>query len=238
MGARVRISGRPAFLSNRPFPLPLRDCWRSKRAVFGGPHPYEHIPLTVAGGLVAAYLLVAHGLMLGKPDFCQTWLKKLPRHYNAGVYTLGFGMLWFWLLVAPDDMSGPFAFLGKLTMDIGEFNAVKPYLRVAVPVAYIGMVLYVREFLFVRGLGVVALMVASPLLEAAYLKDPASRLLIPIFAYVLLTKGLFWVGMPYTFRDAVTWATASESRWRMLAFCGLAYGLLVLICAVAFWRGY
>jgi hypothetical protein len=224
--------------ADRRFPFTLGGCWRSKRAVIGSPHPYEHIPLTVAGYLVAAYLLGAHGLMLAKPEFCRKWLIKLPRHYNAGVYTLGFGMVWFWLLVAPDDMHGPFAFLGKLTMDIGEFNAVKPFLRIAVPVAYIGMVLYVKEFLFVRGLGVVALMVAAPLLKAAYLEDPMTRLLIPVFAYLLLTKGLFWVGMPFTFRDAVTWATANDSRWRMLALAGLAYGVAVLACTVLFWRGY
>lgn len=205
---------------------------------FGGPHPYEHIPLDVVGYVVAAYLLVAHGMMLARPVFCQEWLKKLPRHYNAGIYTLGLGMLWFWLLVAPDNLRGSFSFLSALALDIGEFNATKPYLRLAVPLAFVGMVVYVREFLFVRGLGVVALMVAGPILEAAFLRDPASRLLLSLFAYVLLTKGLFWVGMPYTFRDAVTWATANEKRWRMLAIGGLVYGVLVLICAIAFWGGH
>ena len=205
--------------------------------MYGGPHPYENIPLDVVGYVVAAYLLLAHGFMLARPEFCQGWLKKLPRHYNAGVYVLGVAMLWFWLLVAPDDMKGPFAFLGGLALDIGEFNAVKPYLRLAVPAAYILMVVYVREFLFVRGLGVLALMVAGPILEAAFLRDPASRLLLSVFAYLLLTKGMFWVGMPYTFRDAVSWATANEKRWRILAIGGLAYGVLVLLCAVAFWRG-
>lgn len=206
--------------------------------MFGGPHPYENIPLDVVGYVVAAYLLVTHGMMLAKPEFCQGWLKRLPRHHQAGVYSLGVGMLWFWLLVAPDNMRGPFSFLGGLGLDIGEFNAVKPWLRLAVPVAYLGMVLCVREFLFVRGLGVVALMAAGPILEAAFLRDPSSRLLLSVFAYLLLTKGMFWVGMPYTFRDAVTWATASASRWRVLAWAGLGYGVLVLVCAVAFWRGH
>jgi hypothetical protein len=151
---------------------------------------------------------------------------------------MGVGIVWFWLLVAPDNIQGPFSFLSSLALDIGEFNAAKPYLRLAVPAAYIGMVLYVREFLFVRGLGVVALMVAGPILEAAFLRDPASRLLLSVFAYVLLTKGLFWVGMPYTFRDAVGWATANERRWRLLAIGGLVYGVLVLVCAIAFWRGH
>jgi hypothetical protein len=49
---------------------------------------------------------------------------------------------------------------------------------------------------------------------------------------------MFWVGMPYLFRDAVTWATASQSRWRMLCLGGLAYGAAVLVCAFAFWRGH
>ncbi|NNC88233.1 MAG: hypothetical protein HKN82_07220 [Akkermansiaceae bacterium] len=209
--------------------------------MFGGPHPYENIPLSVLGYFVGGYCLLAHGFMLLKPEFCQGWLKKLPRHYNAGVYTLAFGMIWFWLLVAPDAMRGPFAFLGNLSMDIGEFNAVKKWLRIIVPIAYIGMVLYVKEFLFVRGLGVVALMAAGPILDGAFLRIPETlpftRLLIPLFAYVLLTKGCFWVGMPYTFRDAVTWATASQKRWRMLGIAGLAYGGVVLICSLTIWRG-
>jgi hypothetical protein len=96
----------------------------------------------------------------------------------------------------------------------------------------------VRDFLAVRALGMVGLMVASPLLEAAFLKDPSSRLLVPIYAYALLTVSLFWVGMPYLFRDAVTWATADQKRWTMLALAGLGYGVATLVCALAFWRAY
>jgi hypothetical protein len=143
-------------------------------------------------------------------------------------------MVWFWLLIAPDNMG----VLSVLTLDIGEFNAVKPFLRIMVPLAFLGMISYVKEFLFVRALGIVALMVTGPLLEAAFNKDPVSRLLIPVFSYLLLTKGLFWVGMPYTFRDLVTWATAKDQRWRMLAYGGLGYGALTLLCAVLFWRGH
>lgn len=199
-----------------------------------GPHPYESIPLSVAGYAMAAYLLVAHGLMAWKAKACKEWLIKLPRHYAAGIYTLGVGMSWFWLLIAPDDMG----LLSSLSMDIGEFNAVKPWLRLFVPIAFLGMVLYVKEFLFVRALGVLALMVTGPLLAASFNKDPATRLLVPIFSYLLLTKGLFWVGMPFTFRDLVTWATASDNRWRILTFSGLGYGVLTLLCAVLFWRGH
>jgi hypothetical protein len=94
----------------------------------------------------------------------------------------------------------------------------------------------VKDFLSVRALGLLGLMVAAPLLSAAFLKDPTSRLLIPVFCYVLITVSLFWVSMPYLFRDWVNWATASASRWRALAFGGIAYGVALLACALLFWR--
>ena len=164
----------------------------------------------------------------------QDWLKKFPRNPLAGQIILGVAMAWFWLLIAPDGMGK----LSALQMDLGDFNNVKGILRILVPVSYVLVCMSVRDFLAVRALGVLGLMIAAPFLDAAFLKDPSSRLLIPIFAYALLTKSLFWVGMPYLFRDAVTWATASEKRWRILSFAGLGYGVLTLICALAFWRGY
>ena len=197
-------------------------------------HPYEEIPLFTAGIILALWLIGSHALMLAKSDLVQGWLKKFPRNQLAGQIILGIGMGWFWLLVAPDGLGA----LSSLQMNLGDFNNVKPLLRILVPVAYVLVCMSIRDFLAVRALGVLGLMVAAPFLDAAFLKDPSSRLLVPIFAYALLTKSLFWVGMPYLFRDAVTWATASENRWRMLSLGGLAYGVVTLICALAFWRGY
>jgi hypothetical protein len=54
----------------------------------------------------------------------------------------------------------------------------------------------------------------------------------------MLTASLFFVGMPYLFRDAVAWVTARQSRWMIFSAIGLIYGLATLACAFAFWRGY
>lgn len=197
-------------------------------------HPYEKIPLFTAGLLLAAWLIGAHSVMLLKPAASQHFLKKFPRNQLAGQILLGVGLLWFWLLVAPEGM-GPFS---SLAMDLGEFNKAKGILRILVPVSLVAVVISVRDFLAVRALGLVGLMVASPLLEAAFLKDPPSRLLVPLYAYALLTASMFWVGMPYLFRDAVTWATENAKRWNLLAILGLGYGVATLVCAFAFWRNY
>jgi len=197
-------------------------------------HPYEMIPLFTTGVVLGIWLVCSHALMLAKPAMVQGWLKTFPRHVLSGQIILGIGLAWFWLLVAPEGMGK----LSALRMDLGEFNNIKPILRLLVPASLVLVSISVRDFLAVRALGLLGLMVAAPLLDAAFLKDPSSRLLVPIFAYALLTKSMFWVGMPYLFRDAVTWVTAKPTRWFAASFLGLAYGVATLVCAFAFWRGY
>jgi hypothetical protein len=197
-------------------------------------HPYEHLSLFTVGLILAVWLIGSHALMLAKPTLVQGFLKKFPRDAVMGQILLGIGLAWFWLLIAPENMG----IVSSLAMDLGEFNGAKPILRILVPVSLVLVATSVRDFLAVRALGVVGLMVASPLLESAFLKDPSTRLLVPLYAYALLTASLFWVGMPYLFRDAVNWVTADRQRWNAFAVAGLGYGVAVLVCALAFWRAY
>ncbi len=197
-------------------------------------HPYQLLPLFTAGLVLAAWLIGVHALMLAKPAAVQEFLKKFPRNQNIGQILLGIGLAWFWLLIAPAGLGK----LSALTMDLGEFNSAKGLLQLLVPVSLVLVCISVRDFLAVRALGLLGLMAAAPLLGAAFLKDPQSRLLVPIFAYAMLTASLFWVGMPYLFRDAVTWVTADQKRWTLYSLAGLGYGIATLVCAFVFWRGY
>ncbi|MCP5536803.1 MAG: hypothetical protein H7A51_11315 [Akkermansiaceae bacterium] len=194
-------------------------------------HPYEKIPLNMAGYVLAAWLIGLHLWMLLKPAESKAFFIKLPRNKMLGPWLMGAGMLWFWLLVAPDGL-GP---LSKLQMDLGEFNRAKNLMRLLVPIAAAGMIMHVKEFLTVRAIGLLALMAAAPLLYSAYLEPPASRLLVPVFAYAMIFKGLFWVGMPFLMRDAITWVTKTDGRYKLAALGGLAYGVAVLVCAILWW---
>lgn len=197
-------------------------------------HFYERLPLFGTGVALGVWLVAVHALMLAKPHAVQGFLKRFPRNDRMGQILLAVGMLWFWLLVAPPG-KGIFS---ALAMDLGEFNGLKPHLRIIAPVSIVAVSMAVKEFLAVRALGLVGLMAAAPLLEAAFLKDPQSRLLIPLFAYAMIIKSLYWVGMPYLFRDAVAWAVARPQRWTALSAAGLVYGIAVLASAFLFWRGY
>ncbi len=197
-------------------------------------HPYQQLPLFTTGLVLAFWLIAVHALMLAKPAALKAFLVKFPRNQTLGQVLLGVGLAWFWLLIAPSG----FGTFSALAMDLGEFNNAKGILQVLVPISLVLVCMSVRDFLAVRALGLVGLMAAAPLLGAAFLKDPSTRLLVPIFAYALLTASMFCVGMPYLFRDAVTWVTADGKRWTLCAVAGLGYGIATAVCAFTFWRGY
>jgi hypothetical protein len=118
-------------------------------------------------------------------------------------------------------------------MDLGEFSQYRTWLQIGVPIAFVLTLVFVDEFLAVRALGMLALLAAEPVLSAAFLRPESARLLLVVLAYVWLTLGLFWVGMPYLLRDQIDWITRTGNRFRALTLAGLVYGLVVLVCAVA-----
>jgi hypothetical protein len=164
---------------------------------------------------VGLVLVLGHLLALLRPAPVREWLRKFPRNYEAGVLLAILATVWFYLLV-------------KL-MDLGEFTNWRSTVLFLTPVAGILAILFMREFLSVRALGTLTLLAAEPLLESAFLRDEQIRLLLVTLVYVWILLGMFWVGMPYTLRNQITWATATEGRMKVLAILGLGYGGLLII---------
>jgi hypothetical protein len=182
------------------------------------PRVYDLSLHTVA--LILGFLLLAgHLLALVRPEQTKGWLVRLPRSKPLGIGLLVVDSLWsFWLVS---------------NMDLGEFSQYRTWLQIGVPIAFVLTLVFVDEFLAVRALGMLALLAAEPVLSAAFLRPESARLLLVVLAYVWLTLGLFWVGMPYLLRDQIDWITRTGNRFRALTLAGLVYGLVVLVCAVA-----
>ena len=182
------------------------------------PRVYD-ISLHTIGLIVGLLLLAIHLIALVRPDQAKDWLVRLPRSKSLGIAFLALDSIWaFWLVS---------------NMDLGEFSQYRTWLQIGVPIGFVLTMIFGDEFLAVRALGMLALLAAEPVLSAAFLRPEIARLLLVILAYVWLTLGLFWVGMPYVLRDQIDWITQTSRRFRALTIAGLAYGLVVLICAVA-----
>jgi hypothetical protein len=174
--------------------------------------------LHTIGLIVGLLLLIAHLTALVRPEETKLWLKKMPRSRFLGNCLLAVDAVWtFWLVT---------------NMDLGEFAQFRTWLQIGVPIVFILTIFFVDEFLSVRALGIMALLAAEPILSSAFLRPETARLLVVILAYVWLTLGLFWVGMPYLLRDQIMWITKTGSRFKAVAVAGLVYAVMVLVCAV------
>jgi hypothetical protein len=176
-----------------------------------------NLDLKTAGLVMGALLVLLSLPGFVKPAVIQGQLRRLPRSRVAGVALLTIVLLWsFWLLA---------------TMEMGEFSSFRRPLLLALPIGYLLVIRFVDEFLAVRALGIVCLLAAEPLLEAAFFRYETSRLLVTVLAYLLIIAGLFWVTMPYLLRDQINWSARSVIRWRSIHVCTVVYGIALLACA-------
>ncbi len=194
-------------------------------------YPYDAIPLDMAGYVLGGLLLLGHLIALIKRDQVQKFLLESPRNHTLAQILLGLGLGWFFLLVAPQGL-GP---LSALRVDLAEFEHIRWALQIACPVFLVLMIIHVKELLFPRALGICALMAAAPLLSAAYLKEPVTRLLIPLWCYAVIFVSFFWIAKPYLYRNMVNWVCSKKALWTPLCLGGMAYGAAILICAILWW---
>jgi hypothetical protein len=172
------------------------------------------LKLETALFIVGFLLFAAHALALFQPTLVQAWLRALPRSQPMGFALVTVAAVWFFWLVK--------------NMDLGEFSDWRTRILYATPVAWLLACKYVDEFLAVRALGMLVLLAAEPLLEAAFFRPETSRLFLVTLVYAWIFLALFWVGMPFTLRDQIGWVTKDQKRWRAAAFAGLAYGVLLM----------
>jgi hypothetical protein len=177
-----------------------------------------HLSLQAAGIIAGIFLLLVSIPGLVKPDLVRNVAAKFPRSRGFAAALLTIDLIWAFWLVA--------------TMEMGEFSTFRRPLLIALPIGYFLALRFVDELLAVRALGILCLLAAEPLLDAAFFRYEPSRLLVTVFAYVLVVAGLFWVMMPYLLRDQINWSTRSAARCRLLHGVMLLYGAAILAFAV------
>ena len=181
----------------------------------------DGLPLKLVGIVLGALLIGLHLFALIKAGSVQEFLKTLPRNRGLGVIILTIDLIWALWLIS--------------TMHMGEFFPARPWLQTCLPLTYVLVILFVDEFLAVRAIGAFLLLLACPVLEAAFLRPEETRLLLPALAYAWIFIGMFWVGMPYLMRDQIAWISKTPGRWSGACIAGAIYGAAILLCAILFW---
>ena len=112
---------------------------------------------------------------------------------------------------------------------ISDFASYKGYLVGGFALVGIASCIFVQDFLAVRGLAVVLLLLAKLMVDTGrpMLGVTHWTLVIQTWAYALALAGMWLTISPWRLRDLLNWATANETRVRVGSVIRLAFGLFI-----------
>src|SRR5882762_7777206 len=157
-----------------------------------------------------------------KPTQFREAARKFPRNERWGYALMLLGTAWFlWNLK---------------NENIADFAAYKPALLAGFALVGIATCVFVRDFLAVRGLAIVFLLLAKLMVDTARWADTGWRLVIVTWAYALVVAGIWFTISPWRLRDLLNWATATDTRIRVGSGVRLAFGLFVAVLGLTVFR--
>jgi hypothetical protein len=166
--------------------------------------------LSICLGLCLAAINL-YGL-LNPVEFKNT-VRKLPRSLPLGYIFMLAGTAWFMWNVSSESLS--------------DFEALKPYLYTLFVAVGVGSCFFVQDFLAVRGLAVLMLLLGKLMVDTQRWAGSEWRLVIAIWAYAMVVGGIWFTISPWRLRDLLYWATANEKRIRFGSAARFAFGLFV-----------
>ena len=191
-------------------------------------HIYESLSLAPTGFIMGMVLMLLSLYVLLCPEKFRCQLSSVHAKSNVGTTLLGIDFIWVALLLFKADWNA-------LCMPLFEFENFRGILLILCPVIWFVMSSMSKEQLFARALGMFLLLLAIVPMSAAFMKDPASRILIPLWWYPVLTVAMFWVAKPYLFRDWMAWLVQRPRLISGIAVFNFVYGLVICTCAGLFW---
>jgi ABC-type amino acid transport system permease subunit len=183
----------------------------------------RHLP-SLFMTLKLSTLAVVLGLLVGLPQIYgllqpqkfAAAVRKFPRNVPLGIVLM---------------LIGTAGFLYFLNLEsISEFERMKRYLFIGFAAVGIGSCIFVQDFIAVRGLAIVMLLLGKVMVDAGrpLVGTTPWVLVIQTWAYVLVIAGMWFTIAPFRLRDLLEWATANERRIRVGSALRLAFGLLIV----------
>ena len=179
--------------------------------------------LFLATLLPGLFLALLGGILLVNNSLVGSTAKALPRSTRAAWLFFGAGAAWFIWRCSHLNES-----------DLIFFKTPGPVM-IGFGVLAVLAFIFTPDFLAVRGLSVLMLLAAEPLLYAAYMEyHHPQRLLMVTAVYAGLALALYLAAAPYRLRDIFEWLFPRPSRAKLVGTVLLSYGLATAAAAFTY----
>jgi len=150
--------------------------------------------------------------------------QKFPRNLAAGIFLMLLGTAWFVYNVNVEP--------------IADFSTFKPYMMIGFGAIGVLSCIFVQDFLAVRGLAVVMLLLAKLMLDTGrpHLDESHWVLVIQFWAYIFVVAGILFTIVPWKLRDVINFATANETRVKIGSTARLAFAVFILLLGLTAFR--
>lgn len=161
---------------------------------------------------------------LAKPAQFTATARRLPRNVPVGIALMLLGTAWFLWIVNAEP--------------IADFSAYKPMMMIAFAAIGLLTCVFIQDFLAVRGLAVLLLLLGKLMLDTGrpHLGQSPFVLLIQAWAYVLIIAGMWFTIAPWRFRDLIEFATATANRIRFGSMARLAFAIFIVVLGLTVFR--
>lgn len=174
--------------------------------------------LNILSIILGAGVVIPATVCLLNPASTIEVIRRFPRSTVAGYLLTAIGTVWFLINLNSEN--------------IVDLESYKNFMFLLFPAIGLATCLYLKDFLAVRGLAVTILLLAKLMLDTARWENSSWRLVIVVWAYVLVCLGIWFTVSPWRLRDLIDWAIKNYKRFIALTTVKLIFGILLVILGI------
>lgn len=160
---------------------------------------------------------------LVNPEGFRKKARAFPRNLGAGYFLTMVATLWFLYYVQLEQ--------------IADFAMWKKYMLGGFAALGVGVCIYLKDFLAIRGLAVFLLLLAKAVCDSGRWVESDLRLFVITWAYLWIIVGMWWTISPWRGRDWIEWNVCNDTRLRILSGLRAAFSIAVVVMGATVFRG-
>jgi hypothetical protein len=171
--------------------------------------------LAITSTILGAAIIVGRLPGILVPEKFSVEARKFPRSVLWGRILMGICALWAGIVM--------------YNAAVDDFAWARPLVVIGVPIAYALVIQFADQFLAVRSLAALLLLIAKVVLNATDRSDSPSRLIVTVLAYLWVCAAIWMASAPHQVRDCITFTTANATRCRAVCSLGAAVGVFLVL---------